>query len=859
MSRLILGLDDAQATLETVGGKGMSLSRLSREGIPVPGGFHLTIEAYRRFVSENGLDMKICEAVRIADKLNPESLEKASGQIEDLFTKAKIPADIVIALKEAYGEMGEPAVAVRSSATTEDLPEASFAGQQDTFLNIRGKEAIIDAIKHCWASLWTGRAIGYRINNGINQESIAIAVIVQELFNAEASGVMFTANPLNGSRNEIVINAAWGLGEAIVSGIVTPDTYTVEKTSGRILKSIIAVKNIMTVRAESGTGEQPVSKRIRKKQAISGFHAQELARLGLTIEKLYNMPMDIEWAFAKGKFAILQARPVTSLLEPPLDWTNPRPKALLMRMSFAEFVPNAVSPLFATFGVPIAEKATAEMYKSWMGFDDPQSFPFAVVNGYVYIGMVPSLKMIWAIVKAARWAIKKMITTGYERWKAVLEKYRALVETWQGKELAGLSPSELLAGAKEIFSCTVECYNVAQSGIIPSATGSELSLSRFYNILVRHKGDPEASVFLIGLDSLPLRAEKSLFDLSQWIISQPGLTEYFRKSNAKEIYGSLSQADSVPAGLESSWAGFVSRFHLHLSEYGHTIYDLDFANPVPADDPVPLIEALKAYIDGKGSNPYVRGLTLKENQEKAAGAILSRIGKWRGKWFRKLLKWAQEAAPKREDSISDLGLGYPVLRSVFSELGNRLTVGGAIVRPENIYWLESRELDALTRAMEKGEKLQDYSLQTEERKKERQKVRNARVPLVLPEKSLIAKIMEHGNGKGNLLKGLGASGGRVTARACILRDPKDFGRMRPGDVIVTVTTTPAWTPLFAMASAIVTEIGGPLSHSSIVAREYGIPAVLAVGNATRLIRDGQIVTVDGSLGIVNINKNLPDL
>jgi pyruvate,water dikinase len=858
MPEMILSLDSMEATLETVGGKGMSLSKLSRAGITVPGGFHITTGVYRRFVSENGLDTPIREAITGADPSKPESLESASRRIATAFSAANIPADIASAIIDAYVKMEEPAVAVRSSATAEDLPDASFAGQQDTYLNINGKDAVLDAVKRCWASLWTGRAIGYRLKSSIDQECVAIAVVIQELFMAEASGVMFTANPVNGSRGEIVINAAWGLGEAVVSGEVTPDTFVAEKSSDRLLRRTVADKQVMTVRTNSGTEERPVPAAIRRKPALSRRGVEELARTGKIIETLYGMPMDIEWAFANGKFAVLQARPVTSLPEPPLDWTSPLSKGVLMRMSFAEFVPNAVSPLFATLGVPIAEKATLEMFRSFMGPVDADRLPFAVVNSYVYMGMVLSPKFVWTMMKAGAGAIKKMLKTGYERWQAVLQKYRMVVETWQRKDLTALAPSELLSGAKEIFTCTVECYNTAQSGTIPSAISSELSFTRFYNTFIRRKGDPDASIFLVGLENLPLRAEKSLFDLGQWISVQPGLAGYFRETTAKILCVAFRQSGAVPEEVLPIWSEFVVRLEAHLSGFGHTVYDLDFAKPVPADDPAPLFETLKAYLDGKGLDPYTRQCASEEKRGQASRAILSRIGKWRGKWFAKLLKWAQEAAPRREDSIGDLGLGYPVLRRIFNETGRRLAADGVIAKPEDIYWLEAGELEDLIMAMERGEERIDLSGKTEERKAIWQRVRSVRVPPVIPEKSLLAGMMKPHRHRGNLLKGLGASGGKVTARACVMRDPGDFGRMRPGDVIVAVTTTPAWTPLFAMASAVVTEIGGPLSHSSIVAREYGIPAVLAVGNAARLIEDGQTVTVDGTAGTVTLKNHNRD-
>jgi pyruvate,water dikinase len=254
-AQLWLPLDSPGATLEMVGGKGASLAKLAGAGLPVPGGFHVTTGAYRRFVEENELQSAILAALKTADSSQPSTLETASQTIAGQFARASMPPDIADAIARAYGDLpGDGSVvAVRSSATAEDLPGLSFAGQQETYLNIQGLAAVQEAVKRCWASLWTARAIGYRAQHGIDQESISLAVVVQLLVPAEAAGVLFTANPVDGRRDQAMITATWGLGEAIVGGMVTPDTLTVEKSSGRVIQRETADKHVMTVRAESGT------------------------------------------------------------------------------------------------------------------------------------------------------------------------------------------------------------------------------------------------------------------------------------------------------------------------------------------------------------------------------------------------------------------------------------------------------------------------------------------------------------------------------------------------------------------------------------------------------------------------------
>ncbi len=297
---LVLALDDPAATLEQVGGKGASLARLAAVGLPVPPGFHITTAAYRYFVTENGLQEQILATVSAVTADQPTSLEEASRKIGWMFAQGSMPAEIATAIRQAYVALGgdDLSVAVRSSATAEDLPDLSFAGQQETYLNMRGEAMVLDAIKRCWASLWTARAIGYRARAGIAHEEVSLAVVVQELVLADAAGILFTANPLTGERDQVMINAAWGLGEAIVSGQVTPDTVVVDRASGTIIAQHISEKEVMTVCSPEGTSEEPVPVGKRTSAVLTAVQAAQLARIGVRIEDLYGQPMDIEWTLS---------------------------------------------------------------------------------------------------------------------------------------------------------------------------------------------------------------------------------------------------------------------------------------------------------------------------------------------------------------------------------------------------------------------------------------------------------------------------------------------------------------------------------------------------------------------------------
>ncbi len=856
MAMYVLSLSDPRATLETVGGKGMSLGKLAKANFPIPAGFHVTTDAYRCFVAANDLQTRIIAALDGADLTVPAAAEEASTAISFLFDQSGIPEALAAAIRDAYSELSarkadgdqELAVAVRSSATAEDLPGASFAGQQETYLNIHGADSVVQAVKKCWASLWTARAIAYRAKQGIAPESVALAVVVQELVCADAAGVMFTANPVSGTREELVITATWGLGEAIVGGLVTPDTLTLNKRTRRVIRREIAEKSVMTIRNAAGTIEAAVPDPLKRKPVLGNTQARRLAALGVAIERLYAMPMDIEWTLAAGKFAIVQARPITALPDPvTLEWPLPHPKAVMARGSFAEFVPEPVSPLFATLAVPIARAESLKLM-SGFGMADEGDYLFSVINHYVYIGFVFTPRFLWKMAGATKNLTGSLLKSAGTRGEAARARCVAVVDAWKGRELGALTPSELLEGTSEIFTATAQYYNVAQSGGIPAAMMNEVFFSKFYDLLVKRKGDPEACKFVFGTENHAMRAEKALYDLAIWSKAQPGLEAYLSSASGEEIGAALgSDTTLVPALAE-----FSERFHAYLCVYGHAIYDLDFSKPVPAEAPAPLLETLKVYLGGRNS-PYARQQAAMAVREQATASIIRRLDPLRRKYFLKLLQSAQDTAPLREDSIADLGLGYPQIRRMLGELGHRLAEGGAIACANDIYWLELPELQSLATRLEKGEALRCFDSQVDCRKTKCQAMRSVTPPTTLPKIRWLSAFFPNNEGNSYTLKGFPASAGRVTARACVMLGPEDFNKMQPGDIIVAGITTPAWTPLFARAAGIVTDIGGPLSHSSIVAREYAIPAVLATGNGTRRIQNGQTITVDGTAGIVTLS------
>jgi pyruvate,water dikinase len=866
---LILKLDSPDATLESVGGKGASLARMAAAGLPVPPGFHITTQAYLRFVSENGLRDAILSAAAQPGAADPSTLERASQQIQSLLAQSTMPEDVAALIERSYSELGndDPAVAVRSSATAEDLPEMSFAGQMETYLNVRGSGQVLAAVQRCWGSLWTARALAYRAQHDIRPESLSIAVVVQQLVPADAAGILFTANPVTGARDQMMINAAYGLGEAIVGGQVTPDTILVAKQTGAIVSQDIAPKEVMTVRVPGGTREEPVPAEKRTQAALKPAQASELVRLGAEIEQLYGQPMDIEWAMCGRRIFILQARPITALPEPraTLEWKLPHTGGQYARSSVIELLPNPLSPLFATLALPLwDETLQGRMQSMGLGRRLGAFFHLMTINEYAYIeyGLSgwQSARLLFALPLMLP-KLVRLLRSARARWtEEARPHYANVVSAWAARDLATTPAAELLAGAGEIVKAAAHHYVTIQTGILPLAFMSEPVFASLYNRLIRHKSEPPALTFILGFDSAPILAEKSLYDLASWARTHPELASYLTHATSKDIAEACASQPAPIADAES-WREFTSRFARHLDRYGHAIYDLDFVASVPADDPGPLLDTLKYFLTGQASSPYERQGAAALAREQATQSVLARLKGIRLRLFRPLVHTAQRFAPLREDALADVGLGWPRLRLMLRQVGQRMVAAGAIAQPDDVFYLTWEEAQAAARALDAAQPAGDYAPVVAARQARREMERKVTPPVALPIKGGerffgmdVSRWMPARTGQraGKIIKGVGTSPGRVVGVARVIHGPEEFDQMQPGDILVAKITTPAWTALFALASGVVTDVGGPLSHSSIVAREYHIPAVLGTGVATERLRSGQRVAVDGDAGVVTI-------
>ncbi len=846
--------------VECGGGKGANLGELIAAGLPVPPGFCATTAAYRRTVVKAGLAGAIEQALRDFRTDDPASAEVASARITPLFEDLRLPDDLAKEILAAYRALGAPPVAVRSSATTEDLPGASFAGQQATSLNVRGGEEVLDAVRRCWASLWSARAIAYRERQGIDHDRAAIAVVVQRLVAAEVAGILFTANPVSGARDEIVVNAALGLGEAVVGGLTTPDSFMLDRATLTVRDRHTGRQGVETILAEHGTSERPLDPERVTHPTLNDAQLERLAEIGVSIEHHFGNPQDVEWAYADGRFWVLQARPITNLPPPLLGdvrWEPPFPNSAWWRRQVVENLPEPLSPLFDELyvrkGLELSiDAVVAFLGMTYLSLEDFADRPFfTTINGYAYSRA--NYKFSWRVIPMALHATvdEFRMMFGNEMlayWREqALPAYLTTIERWEAAQPASAPNERLLNGVRELALADAR-YWFACALMIARAKVTDALLGRF---LTMAACGLTSGMFLRGFPSPTVDAETEL----------EGLAERIRASDALRTLVAATPAARLPEALRStqSGQGWLTAFARYLDRYGHQVYNLDFVVPTQADDPLPVLLSLKAMTQRPGCDPRARQQSIVAERDTLVEETARSLDPLRRRLFRILLGWGRRFGPDREQALFYMGAGWPTLRRLALELGQRLVESGSLLEAEDIFFLETSEIEATIMTRPAGQTRPELARLARERRELREARKRLYPPPVVPTGYKLRfgpidmspwETQRRSVPEGTTLRGFAVSPGRVSAPASVIRSPADFSRMKPGTILVCPTTTPAWTPLFSQARGLVTDVGGVLAHGSIVAREFGIPAVLGTGQASQRIRHGQPITVDGDQGLV---------
>jgi len=827
-----------RSDLALAGGKGANLGELTKAGFDVPGGFVITTAAYDLLIQNNGLQTRLANILASLDLDVPEAVAKISQQIHDLLQQTSIPAQIKDKVLKAYRELDSGAVAVRSSATAEDLPEAAFAGQQETFLNVIDEQPLIDAVRACWTSLWSERAILYRARQNVDQNTVKLAVIVQQMVPANIAGVMFTANPVSGARNELIIDANPGLGEAVVGGMVTPDHFVVNKRSRRITEQRPGRREVI-IRAKLGGGtEQVVSTQETKNTATLPLQAiRKLSQLGIAIERHYGTPQDMEWAWVQdktktGKFLILQARPMTALPE-PLKVSGPM--RLIVPM-LAEVWPTRPYPLDMTTFTGTVERAIGNLLVTMIGKGAPnpdESFleEDGVVVQFKPPQVHPSLSMLfmpWITIwrtrhsDPARWEADPLLTE-------FITKSRAIEQ----RDLQPLTWTQNIKMLHESLALIPRAMELRER-YLPQAL---LGLAGLWVLLTLARRGDRFGAVVSGVKTKTTETNQALEDLAARIRADPTLQDLFQRAQAHELRAKLQASSAGQA--------FLERFEAFLGQYGHRETALTISQPAWKDQPEVVLEILKvlAGTEPQQTNRYEAWQRTRD--ELLANSILG-TRRLRN-LFLKSLTNARCLFQIREDTHFYATLVQPTIRRLSFELGRRLVQAGALDEIEDVFHLRLNELEALGDPWSpSGDQLAQIRVLVALRKAKRESLANK--PMV--DLRLLTVTAHAQAGEDVLLNGTPGSPGIARGPAKILHDVSEFGKLRAGDVLVAPVTNPAWTPLFQRAVAVVVDTGGSASHAAIVAREYGVPAVMGTINGTKELEDGQWITVDGTRGLV---------
>ena len=885
---LILPFQSEAVTLEVAGGKALNLARLTRAGFAVPAGFIISTDAYREFVSANRWLPAILSGAEALSAEDASALERTSTQIRVAFSAGKMSEDLEAAIRAAYAGFENKPVAVRSSATAEDLPDLSFAGQQDTYLNVIGEKQLLEAVINCWSSLWTARAIGYRIRNSIDHDQAELAVIVQEMVPSEASGVLFTANPLTGLRSESVIDATLGLGEALVSGQVEPDHYVVDTLNSRILTKTLGAKKIST-RGKTGGGVEVTEENAETRQALTDEEILQLAGIGQQIEQEYGFPQDIEWAFSENKLYVLQSRPITSLYPLPKESMDP----LIIWFSFGSVqgLLGAITPLgqdairmaFSGAGklfrtpvryhqtetlVPAGERlwikisdllrnpVGARVYETILGFGDPsvrqilqglaKEPRLGAGQGHLKLRTAGSL-LAFVFPIMGRAAVNMHDP---QRARVDFQTYieNQLVHPTITGEDKFARLAQRLQFMQEHLSTTL--YRLLPR-FMPLLGPGVVSL----NLLTRLAANEEDVQTDHGFSATALEVTRALpnnvtteMDLALWrtakaVQQDPESFTTFRASDAQTL-AARYLSGTLPKASQAAVADFMQRYGMR------GLGEIDMGQPRWREEPASIMQTLQSYLQIPDEMApdviFEKGAKAAEDaiERLAARARESTLGGVKEKIVRAAASRIRMLMGLRESPKFFIVRVMGIIRNELLASGEEFAGENIIGTPEDLFFLHFDELQALANRDARDWK----ALIAERRSIDARENRRRQIPRVLVSDG---RAFHEGVGvladTDTVISGSPVSPGVAEGVVHIILDPRG-AQLAPREILVCPGTDPAWTPLFMAAAGLITEVGGMMTHGSVVAREYGIPAVVGVHQATTRLKNGQRIRIDGTAG-----------
>jgi phosphoenolpyruvate synthase/pyruvate phosphate dikinase len=888
MNAYVLGFQEIDKTkLAMVGGKGANLGELSRiEGIQVPEGFCLTTEAYQEIIGDNGEFNSLLDQLSLLKADNREGIGEISAKIRKVIEGIAIPQGIDHEITRHLAQLGEKnAYAVRSSATAEDLPAASFAGQQDTYLNIIGKEAILRHISKCWASLFTDRAVTYRIQNGFDHRKVYLAVVIQRMVFPQAAGILFTADPITSNRKVTSIDASFGLGEALVSGLVNADIYKVR--DGRIVDKKISTKKLaIYALKEGGTEETRIEAERQNVQALTDEQILQLERMGRTIEAYFGRPQDIEWCLYENKFFIVQSRPITTLY--PIPDVQDGKNHVYMSFSHQQMMTDAMKPLGLSF--------------FQLGFQDkpeekPREALFIPIGGRLFFDLAHDLaspmgrKIMLAsmgkidplVLNALKSLIKRKafmkslarsgkgffsMGTGYFSWALVIQIikiYRSndgsLVQTLMSRNeeyirdlqqrIANLSGDELFAFIIEELKHLKEAmYDPRSMGVVYAGS---LALNWMNKNMAKWLGEKSAADALSKSAANNVTSEMglALLDVADVVRQYPAVMKYFQHANDETFFADLAKLEGGNA-VSKSIRAYLEKYGMRCSG------EIDITRPRFSEQPTALVPMILSNIKNFEPNAhkaiFEQGLLEAKQKEQDLLNRLEQVpgGKQKAKKTRKMISRLRNFIGFREYPKYLMIGRYWIIKQALLKEAAKLLQKGVIREKEDIYYLSFEELREAVRTNRLDSSHESVRSIITKRKEEYGVYEKLTPPRVMTsEGEVISGEYDTGNIPKGALAGIPVSAGTIEGRARVILRMEDAD-IEEGDILVTAYTDPSWTPVFISIKGLVTEVGGMMTHGSVIAREYGLPAVVGVENAVRLIKDGQRIRVNGTEGYVEI-------
>ncbi len=885
-----------------VGGKAANLGHMIKSGINVPSGFAVTVRGYHELMDQAGIADRMERLLEEIDYHNPAAIENASSQIQGIVRAANLPPDLIEAVKRAYLDLGEGRVAVRSSATAEDLPDASFAGQYDTYLNVEGIDDLAECLRMCYSSLWTGRAVSYRHRQDIPHHGVSLAVIVQSMVPAKSAGVMFTQSPTSEDESELMIESNFGLGETVVDGTAVPDRFVISRGTKKgkgifsVVSKEIGTKNLIAeaLPSRSGIELSTVPNELSEASSLDDEEVISLAKIGMEIESLFGTPQDIEWAIDKsGKTHILQSRPITtSVLQEKSDkeqtmWTrgyaddywndNVTPLFFDLLGDHVKYIvnmelnqimgykkmPDDVLKLFrahAYFNLGVIKnKVTNEIPHFVRSEDVLNYFP----EGAGPYGKETMKELPFALKDRILAEIRVMLfdpdgsinktADAYDQWsEEVFAPYCAQFDA----EFAELSETgdlqSLMILAMKLDRVMIRHFRMIRYAIPVHNLGMNL----ISNYLLRtFLGEEDAAeyypILISGLKHKTSETNSALNSLAMRARALPKVTRIILDNDSKDVI------DALRSSSDGDVRSFHAEFDCFIDDFGARGFTREPYYSRWHEAPELVVDLLKPLVSEEGRDLRESELETerrrREAEEEAENRIKSqRFGGLKWALVSTILGFARRYIAFREDQRFNLDKWITRNRALFLEIGRGLTSQGILTEPSRVFFLHKKELRSLIIGSPSKEAVFRLSALSEERYEE-----FLRYEDVTPPKFLIGS-REYNDplptkDDDSILKGIPASQGTVTGRVRVLKSIEEIPLVRTGEVLVVPRTDPGWTPVFSKIEGLITETGGILSHGAVVSREYGIPAVTNIRNACQTMETGSIVTVNGSDGTIRIH------